>query len=271
MDEGDDSAKIVPEHVERALRYVAALAEAGLRLTPDEIDQFAVTRPPVGRSMGNAVASMARLALPSVVLREPERVVGYCLKMGWLARAGAGVVLTPRAQALLSSLDERDRKQVLPGQPILIVLEPGDPWNGYKIAEPIHEAGAGMVVDPFFPADMLAWLAQETDIHRLLVRRDSATGYSEALNAAQRMGREIEVRTLPKTRLHDRAIVHADGKVTLLGSSLNSRGGHVSAMVHCSPLASAQYAQSLEGLWKSGKVLEPKPLRDSTETKPTSA
>lgn len=76
-------------------------------------------------------------------------------------------------------------------------------------------------------------------------------GMPEILAGIQRSGSSrLTVRAAREGALHDRAIVHQSGKVTVLGTSLNSLGDKLSVMLDLPSTAVVGYRQALETLWE---------------------
>lgn len=254
-------APIATSHVERALRYVAALAGSGESLTVDEVDTYATREPPKGAAKTNALSAVfAGFSAGTRTSTPAEPVVAYCQAVKWLDVSGRQVLMTPRGYAVLRALTQQEDENTQGGQPVVVVLTPNDPWNGYKMAKPMRDAGEGMIVDPYFPPDLLPWLAEETHISRVLLKKDKAAGIAEALAAIGTAGRELEVRTAA-SGIHDRAIVHFDQQITVLGVSTNTSGKSLSVMIDLPAAAAAEYLRELENLWESAKPVTPKRMR----------
>lgn len=72
----------------------------------------------------------------------------------------------------------------------------------------------------------------------------------EMLAGLQRTGSSrLIVKAAGQDGFHDRAIVHQSGKITVLGTSLNSVGHKLSVMFDLPSAAVVGYRQALETLW----------------------
>lgn len=245
---------VLTPHLERALRYLAALEAGGDALPRAALDQFATMTPPAGPVMsGYFQTGLEGLMSATRTARSGHAVTDYFLNQGWVECAGEHVYLTPRGKALLRGLSDPSAADTRNVQPLVVVLQPNDAWNDYHLVRAISEAGEGMLVDPWLNAAQTGWLAERSEIRRVLTssRTQCLTGMPELLAGFQRTGSSrLLVRAARKDDFHDRAIVHQSGKITVLGTSLNGVGHKLSVMFDLPSAAVVGYRKALEALWE---------------------
>ena len=263
---------LIPAHAHRALLYIERLDLVGVRPRVHEVEAIARNEGPRPASYTSAFTASWSQSFAGINFKiaDAEPVVEYLVRMGWLLAASsdsdASVELTTLGRALLISL----RLQV-PGQvqdnegSSAVVLSPENPFVYLDLTRAVARAADGLLIDPYFKADMVEWLLSATTISRLLVAKQAAEVRRlelvlDALKDSPEIGR-LEIRTSSSEALHDRCLVHRDGTIELLGTSITGVGRHLSTITPLPVAATKAYQVHLNDLWTSAESLEPKPIR----------
>lgn len=247
----------VPRYVLRALAYLDMLSGTDVSLTVPELDLFAATAPPRPHRRVNALAwPMAQFEAQAARPIKGQPVTSYCQDMGWVQVVNGRVLLTVRGVAVLQASRVRDSAAESRQDPRdVVLLDPGSPWSDFKRREHYLAAGKGMLVDPYFQPSMLPWIVENTDLTKILTGESHVKGMGVALHAARQAGSEVEIRTLPRKQLHDRAIVYEDNTVMAVGSSANTKA--LSVMVRLTPTVASEYVKALQALWDAATPVVP--------------
>lgn len=252
--------EVIPDHVARALKFLLVLSDRGVRLSAEELDVYATSRAPSGPVRVSSLQVAASNFMGPHIDRPPERVAEYLTEIGLVDTRNRQLQVTPAGRAVLSHLEgveeeERDRPMKV------ITLEPDSEWVNYESFMPLREAGEGFLMDPWVDGDVLVSLAKNTQLRRVLTasRPPAKTGIPLVLADITRQGSgmRIEVREVDQDALHDRALVHDDGRITVLGTSINGLGRKFSVAVELPSAIAADYKAKLEQLWQSATVVEP--------------
>ena len=145
-----------------------------------------------------------------------------------------------------------------------VILSPDDPLKYQLLTRAFAVVGAGLLVDPYFKPGHLDWLASSTTVARVLVGSSGSQPKSnrELPFVLGRLGTgtrgSVEIRVTEDSTLHDRVVVHEDGSVSMLGSSLTGIGQHLTAIVPLPPEAAVAYREHVERLWVAAAVVEPR-------------
>ena len=255
--------EFVSRNVLRALWYVKTMQARGVGLTVDDVNRFAVLEPPHDARRQSPFAPLAFLHEEGSVVRDAEPVADYLGRIGWVAMSSGSVVLTELGRAILATEEQEDASAPLVTS---VVLNPDDPLVYVHLTRFFSNAGAGLLVDGYFKADMIEWLVQSTAIRRVLVsaRHHSAKKDLGALAVA--LGTvpgadAIEVRSSEDGMLHDRCVIAPDQTVKLLGSSVNGVGKHLTAIIQPSPDIMTAYRSKYEKLWQEATPLAPQAVQ----------
>ncbi len=155
--------ELVPDHVQRALAYLHLLKKRGIDPRRNQVEDFARTQPPRGSRQETPWAALALLT-GLTVARDAEPVVDYLVAMGWaeIVSPGENVRLTGFGEAFLVGVELEDA--AAPADPAVadVVLEPKDPLVYVHLTRYLAQAGAGLLVDPYFKAKFVPWLAETT-------------------------------------------------------------------------------------------------------------
>lgn len=254
----------IPGHLTRALAYVHLANLGGGYPTTQDLDAFATSTVP--RNSGDS--DMLRDSLMTMsLLRDwvgpkPDPVADYMLDLGWLRPASGGLRLTDLGLGVLRGSQAAESEDA--HRSLNVVLSPDDPLQYATLTRAISEAGAGLLVDPYFKPDMLEWLSSSTNITRVLLKssgrsRDNGEDrlFPILLGAANEVA-QIEVRRTGSGSLHDRGVIHENGQVSLLGTSLTGVGKHLTAIVHLPSTAAEPWRVHMESLWEGATPIEPR-------------
>lgn len=273
---------LIPAHAHRALLYVERLDLVDVRPNVQQVEAIARNEGPRPARYGNAfTTSLAQtMAAINYKVSDAEPVIDYLVRMGWLLAANgtgdASVELTRLGRALLVSLRLQAPGQVQDYEgSSAIVLSPDNPFVYTDLTRAVAAAGAGLLIDPYFKADMLQWLLSATTISRLLVAKQAGEvpQLELALDALKDLPDvdRLEVRATSSEALHDRCLVHANGLIELLGTSVTGIGKHLSTITPLPAVAAATYQAHLDELWSSAKRVEAKSIRRTLPDVPPDA
>jgi hypothetical protein len=258
--------ELVPEHVHRALKYIETMNRGQEAPTPADVDAFATKVPPAGGGYRSPMESFA--AQYGAILfqtRDPEPVCRYMESMGWIDIVAERVRLTSSGSAFLRGLDGKAEEQGALTASAVVLLEPNSPMAPVHLARAAADAGAGMYVDKYLREEHLAWVLQNTALTKLLVGLADQRGVlATALGALPNADR-ISVRLYEGKDLHDRALVRADGGVTLIGASINGVGKNATVIVPLPAAVSGEYAKHLERMWAAAEPIEPTTITSQGE------
>lgn len=260
------SIDLVPDHVWRAVRYLALLNANGVEPTDDDLDAFALAPQPL--------ENVDLLRVDSLTFRFQRRkpVATYLRRIGWTTHGAKGVRLTQLGGAMAASFGSKSAKASQPDSTVLdladAVLEPGDPDAFERFARIVAELGTATLCDPYFKASSITWVLRSTQINRVLLTKSGAR--QERIPIAARLAGsdvdgKLEVRVTEANDVHDRALVATSGDVWLLGTSLNGVGRHLSSLVRPDPECWPIYRQRIEGWWKAASPIEPQPITDPVQ------
>jgi hypothetical protein len=193
------------------------------------------------------------------VERDAEPVVDYLVAMGWVEivpTSGENIHLTALGETFLLGLELDDA--AAPADPAVadVVLEPKDPLVYVQLTRYLAQAGSGMLVDPYFKADSVPWLAETTSIHRVLVsaRHPGAERDIKLLGVALATvpnAAELVVRASESRELHDRCVIGEDGSVRIIGASVTGIGKNLTSMITPTSEVAKSYRDKYEKLWGS--------------------
>jgi hypothetical protein len=264
----------LPVHAHRALLYVQKLNSVGLSPSARDVDVFAVSDGPRAAQYESAFTAGISSALLTLTrgtkVADGEAVTGWLLRMGWLdVTDDSRLNVSDLGAALLEALRRSPVEWSLEREgAAAVVLEPDDPFVYAEVTRLISEAGAALLVDPYFKADMLEWLLNATQVSRLLLSRVGGQSIeveqvSLALHGLRKSpitGR-VEIRSTDSGKLHDRCIVKPDGGVILLGTSLTGVGRHLSTFVPMPAPAASAMRREIGKIWTNSDPVTAKPIR----------
>lgn len=249
----------IPDHMRRALLYVDLITRGGGGLTVGDLDEFAIRQPPRPGRVIPFTATMAEtMADVFSEYREGAKVSSYMYEVGWITVDAGEVRLTRLGQSLARALDASEA--VESASDGAEILSPEDPLIYASLTRAMSEAGAGMLVDPYFDPDLLDWLVKATSINRVLIKaaaEKKRTLFGFYLGAICGDGdAPVEVRITADKSLHDRCVVHEDGSVSLIGASLNGVHKNFTAIVPLPSEPARAWREEVEHLWRDAEPIE---------------
>jgi hypothetical protein len=194
------------------------------------------------------------------LLTEAETVSEYLIRMDWAAWDSAETYqMTSLGRAFLAgALQEEAELSDHDSLPRTVILDPQDPMSQIDLAQATSNAGAGMLVDPYLKPESLVWLVGSTQITRALIKPpDKGLGTHQMGLGVIRGAERLELRVTSSKEFHDRAIVGEDGSVTLVGSSINGVGRHLTTLVTLSADDSKSLRKRLEALFEEADPVKP--------------
>ena len=253
--------EIITPDIERALQYVALLNEADLAPTPDDLDRFVTTKLPSGSTSSNVLGRQFRVTAFSELLKstwEPgEPVAKYIIEMGWASQeASGGLRITAAGQAL----SQYSKQQDLSNEGVLKVFTstPDQPLILSHLLAVMANRNSSTYIDPFLDLENVKMLIGSTPIRKVLTTRSNDTPAIQKLLKEVDGTHQVEIRLVKnRKQLHDRAILHEAGGVTIVGTSLNGVKGKYSVAVDLPASVVADFYAKMTLLWDQSTTLEP--------------
>jgi len=252
---------LVDGKLQLALTYVEALEQAGVPLSVEELDGFAVQPTPLpARRRSSYMAAMQEEYLHDYFIEPGETPSAFLLRSKWITVVTGTVRLTGLGRAVLAHARRPQLEKAAAG-PLSVTIDPDDPLAYIRIFDLLGSAGSGMLIDPYIRFEELHDLAGLSHVNRVLTSDRTDSSRLRLKHLAHTLGESgtgIEVRTLPHPKLHDRFYIPDTGYAFFLGSSLNSitaRPG-VIAPIEDEAAASA-LRNAYAALWQSATVLQP--------------
>ncbi len=253
---------LADQAVFRGLRYIRLLNEEGVRPTATQVNKFAASAAPREERWEFGWESMVgQLVRTAMSVRQPaESTTDFLVRMEWAAGdAQAGLELTELGRAFLRGVI-REAKEINSDDsvPSVVTLEAGNPLSLVELTQAVQEAGEGLLVDPYFRAEQLQWLITSSSIIRVLIKEPKGGTSALAVALGHFAGAErIDLRVVGGNELHDRAVVRADDGVTLIGTSVNGVGKHLTTLVRLKPEDSSSLRDRLNQLFEGAVRVEP--------------
>lgn len=240
----------------RALRYSALVEDGGGDLAADELDAW------MAAPTGKGLANWAVLGVPlDLVMEGATGYADYLALVGWVRFRPLRVTSVGRA---VLNVGGAASAEAVDKNPDVIVLSPDDPMNAVKMTNAVAGARDGLLVDPYFEDELFAWLFDTTSIARVLTCRKQGDRrrLGLLLAGARSAGRSLEVRCLPPKALHDRYLVDGDGRVSMIGSSLNGLHANFTLVVPLPEPAAGSVRSFVDARWKAAERVEPAGMRE---------
>ena len=275
---------LVPEGVLRALRYLDLLNRNGEYPTPTQVDNFAASSGPFGVEYTSPMFTNYFATIASVLptkVRDAEPVSQYLSRMEWatgaevadvsngfVARPEEGMKMTRLGVAFLAGARQEQAEQTdQEAVPRTVTLEPQDPLSQVELAQMTSNAGAGMLFDPYLKPEALHWLITSTEITRALIKTPDRGVGAYRVTLGYTLGSErVDLRATSSVEFHDRAIVGADGAVTIMGTSVNGVGRHLSSLTTLTPADGASLRARYESLFDAADRVEAVRMDGTVET-----
>jgi hypothetical protein len=140
----------------------------------------------------------------------------------------------------------------------VMMLDTEDQFAYAKLIGHLNQAGEGLLVDPYFRLPQLMTVLNGTNLSRILIskqHKSSKADRAELMIALESpaLPRKIEIRASSDDALHDRLIVGDDGRVWVLGTSLNSVGHVNTALIPLPSTGSTPLRALAESLWENAE------------------
>jgi hypothetical protein len=262
------SKELVPRHVQRALTYLRLLNGQGIDPSREDIDRFACNSAPRGSRRVFSAAALVDPDEPALATEPAEPVTDYMLIVGWAEASNDHVHLTMLGHAVLRGLDldaplgaSADRNDVVTD----VTLEPTDALALVRLTRVMASAGAGLLADPYFKAEQVQLITETTSLRRILVSSKTVEKSAKRAESEQALialalrtvpgASDLEVRSTDSREFHDRCVLAADGRVYLIGSSVNGIGKHLTAVITAPGDVAQFYRTKYEGFWAAASPI----------------
>jgi hypothetical protein len=251
--------ELVTPDIERALNYVYLLTNSGYSPSLVEIDEFVTTKLPTPSSTTTKLNhALIRGAFGDLL--SPHWVAGgkvseYMVRMGWLrVSRDEKAHLTSSGGALLSGLSQFGSD--LNAGARVYTSTPERPIAVSQLVSLIQQHNSETYIDPYLDADHVDFLFTQTSISKILTSDRYLPAISVRL-AELDLEASSEVRIVRGGALHDRAVLHEDGGIALIGTSFKKIESKFVGLVDL-PAALAQgFRAAMEELWSRAEVVIP--------------
>lgn len=243
--------ELISDDLLQTLRYLRMVNDGGAAVERHDLDAWAHLPPPSSHTAGG-------LGYGLIYSLDRRDYAEYLLGVGWAA--GNPMRITAVGRAVLKSHDGAHA-----GGPdnerALVILSPSDPLNLVALTSAVAAAKAGTLVDPYFSDDLFAWLLEATSIERVLLCRsdDKRATLRLVAGAAERAGRSLEIRCLPRRDLHDRFLLSEAGSVSSIGSSFNGVNRNFTTIAPMPEPAAQAIRDYVDARWEEAARIEPQP------------
>jgi hypothetical protein len=254
--------EILTEVQHRALAFIGACVRSGYKPTREEVGLWLDKPLPMGGSGTLALTGfrsiMAQLASAlgsSTVTGEDQ--LQHLSMLGWVTESQGRISIAPLGRALLTSAEAVESAET---EGVVIMLDTDDQFAYAKLIGHLNQAGEGLLVDAYFRLPQLMTILTGTGISRILMSKQHKSSRADRAEltialTSPALPRTIEVRASSDDALHDRLIVGDDGKVWILGTSLNSVGQVHTALIPLSFNNSVPFRERAERLWDAAEPL----------------
>jgi hypothetical protein len=252
--------EIVTADIERALNYIALLTNAGYAPTCDEVDTFVTSQvPKPSTSTSKILHSLSSVAFRDLFGEQwvaGDKVTKYMTHLGWLrVTAGNKVHLTASGLALLEGLSRNDESDTNGVR--VYTSTPERPIAVSQLVTLMQQHNSDTYIDPHLDADHIEYLFTHTPITKILTS-DSHLKVIRVRLAELRVEQESkQVRVLRGESLHDRAVLHEDGGIALIGTSFKKIESKVVGLVDLPASLASSFRQTMEELWAQAEVVLP--------------
>jgi hypothetical protein len=252
--------EILTETQHRALAFVGACVRSGYKPTFEEVGLWLDKPRPLGGTLSGLLGGSIMATLATAF--GDARITGnnqlkHLVMLGWIAESQGRLSITPLGRALLTSAEAVESAET---EGVVMVLDTDDQFAYAKLIGHLNQAGEGLLVDPYFRLPQLMTILTGTSINRVLISKQHRTSRVDRAEltvalASPALPRKIEIRASSDDAQHDRLIVGEDGKVWMLGSSLNSVGRVHTALVPLPFNESAPFRDRAQRLWDAAEPL----------------
>lgn len=252
--------EIVTADIERALTFISLLSNSGYTPTANEVDTFITTQmPKPSTSTSKILYSMNTAAFRDILGPHwvaGDRVSKYMLEMGWLkAKADGKVHLSVAGAALLDGLSRNDESQTNGVR--VYTSTPERPIAVSQLVSLMQQHNSDTYIDPHLDADHIEYLFSHTPITKILTRDSHLKAIKVRLAELRIESGTKQIRVLRGEVLHDRAVLHEDGGIALIGTSFKKIESKVVGLVDLPESLARGFRQSMEELWAKAEVVKP--------------
>ena len=253
--------EIVGSDVKRALSLLKILSNVGYLPTIDEIDAFVTTKTPRQSKTSSRFEDYLNLNFSrmfgNVNWIPGDPVAGYLHQTGLIAidPKSKKCRLTLFGAALASGVAMGELPTA--SGVALFTSTPEKPIMLSTLHTLMAEHKSEMYIDAYLEAGNIEMLWEDTQIRKVLTADTGKLAAIRARLSELLIGDEMEIRVVPgKSQLHDRAIIHGDGGVAIVGSSLNSLEGKYTAVFNLPREISTEFVAKMNALWEKSSKLE---------------
>ena len=248
---------LITDDLNRALGFLHACSIEGQWPTPSQLDLYITTKQPrPGHSTSNMyqVALRNMQALMGTTWIPGEKVSSYLLEVCWaeLVPSEETIRLTKLGRSLLKGLKATD--EMYANEVTVRTASPENPISLGQILNLIQTKQSETIVDPYLGFDEFELLLQ-TGIKRILTTKINLNTGIQAMIAELDASEKVEVRVADKEKLHDRVIIHRNGGVALVGTSMNSTRNTYTSLVDLPASIGLPIAKGIDKLWAQSEPL----------------
>jgi hypothetical protein len=241
---------------QRALTYVAAVANQGYELSYTEFERYVSMPIPELRAPWGASSRALEVADPPA---DAEPVLDWLVRLGWLSRHDGTVGITPLGRAVLRAIEQRELTTELPPE---VTLGPAEPFQYEPVLGRMANLRDALLVDPTFSFDSLLDVMVRTSVTRILIDADAAAE-DERRRLAAALARPLGIdRPLfigVSSELSDRFIIPAAGPIGFLATSRNLLGQRHSMLGLIQPPVADSLRKVFEDVWSRATPLGAEP------------
>jgi hypothetical protein len=238
---------------QRALTYVAAVASQGYDLSLAEFETY------VSMPMPEVRSPFAGRVLERATDNEPEPILEWLVRLGWLARQDGKVGITQLGRAVLRSIDQAQLASDLPPD---LALGPPEPLAYGPILGRLGELRDVLLVDRTLQFDQFLEVVMRTQVTRILVGADpqhEAERRRLAAALARPLGIDRPLFIGVSPELGDRMAIPPSGAVVFL-AGVRTAAGHRHSMVgSVEPPAADAIRQLYDEIWARSRPLTADP------------
>lgn len=249
---------LVTDDLYRAMAFLQACTADGAFPTAAELDLYITTKQPrPGESTSTLYQAAIRnmQALMGSTWIPGEGVSDYLLKVHWaepLPNEDA-IRLTRLGASFLKGL--RDSQEALPNEVSVKTASPENPISLSQILNLIQTKQSETIVDPYLGFDEFQLLLR-TGVKKILTTKIHLNTGIQAMIAELDAAERVEVRVTDQEQLHDRVIIHRNGGVALVGTSLNAKRNPFTSLVDLPANLGAPIKKGIDKLWAKSEPLE---------------
>lgn len=252
---------------QRALTYVASIANQGYELTFDEFESYVSMPMPTVKSPWGGEDD-----LEEVFKAEKEPVLDWLVRLGWLARGERTVRITSLGRAVLGAVERHEISVELPSE---INSTAEEPFSYQRTLARMSNLRDAMLVDRYLNLDQLMEVLHGSTITRVLIGNDrqfeaERRGLAAALTRSMGVDRPFYVGV--SSELRDRFLIPPSGEVSYLGQVVTG-GGNKGVVVGSIGMPAADaIRRSFEDVWSRATPLAADSLaHSSTDLSPATS